>query len=88
MKVVPYEDIMQSEKNFLGTYLTENGNTAVVVTRSAMVVDGKKQIIWIGFVLQMKGPMNPQFAVWTKEGISFNCTPGMDLKEAVRETAY
>ena len=75
------------DKNFLGTYLTENGSTAVVVTRSAMIVNRKKQVIWVGFVYRNPGNMLPQFEVWTKDGKSF-ATPAWDLKEAVREPAY
>ncbi len=71
--------------NFLGTYLTENGSTAVVVSRSAMVVDGKKHVIWVGFVRITYNIDN--FCVWDKEGKN-KAQPGWNLKEAVREQAY
>ena len=70
-------------ENFLGTYLTENGSTAVVVTRSAMVVDGKKQVIWVGFIYNFPAT----FSVWDKEGKNLGNVQ-WHLKEAVRETAY
>lgn len=79
---------MEDNKNFLGTYLTENGSTAVVVSRSAMVVDGKKQVIWVGFVRNAL----PVFMVWNHEGKTVDSGRGKihiyDLKEAVREQAY
>lgn len=76
----------EPDKNFLGTYLTENGSTAVVISRSAMVVDGKKKVIWVGFTT-LFGAMNPQFTVWDFNGISLNRFD-WNLKEAVREKAY
>lgn len=71
------------DKNFLGTYLTENGSTAVVVSRSAMVVDGKKQVIWVGFIWP-----SITLAIWDWEGKNINRHPIWNLKEAVREMAY
>ena len=76
-------------ENFLGTYLTENGSTAVVVSRSAMVVDGKKQVIWVGFIHTLDMGYS-SFSVWNKEGknLDLKLRSALDLKEAVREKAY
>jgi len=86
--------IATKEMNFLGTWKTADGRTAIVVSKSKYVVPQtrKEQVIWIGFIttsiLDADGVRNitngpiPMF--WLENGKNFYSHNNEDLVEAVR----
>jgi hypothetical protein len=79
--------IMGEDRNFIGTYITENSTLAVVVAKSQMVVQGKKRIIWLGFLAL---GTEQKFQVWDNLGLAMGQDKDTrwNLKEVVREKAY
>jgi hypothetical protein len=73
--------------NFIGTYITENSTLAVVVAKSQMVMQGKKRVIWLGFIVL---GTEQKFQVWDGLGLAMGQDKDTrwNLKEAVRETGY
>lgn len=76
------------DNGFLGTYLTEDGSTAIVFQKAK---DAGK-VIWIGYMIlrvKLGGMLDTSFTanIWDSRGHSFIHNPEWNLKEAVREKA-
>lgn len=88
----PTHPIQSKEMNFLGTWKTFDGRTAIVVSKGKYVVPQtrKEQVIWIGFITTGIIPANatsPVFMTWLENGKSFYGMNHEDLVEAVRVKA-